>query len=388
MKILIITTAFPRWHDDGRAPFIYETARSLHRQGHQIRVIAMHNPGTKSHEFFDGIEVIRPKYLPEKMEVLQKEGAGLPQAWQSNKLARLTLIPFFIVHTIATSYWSRGFDIIHANWTLSGFSACLTKWKHKIPVVVTVHGSDVFRANDNWLLRTMNSFVFKRSSKIIAVSNALKSVVDQSGIQPNKTIVITNGVSLNDYNDADIISREPLILFVGSLIARKGIDVLIRAFAEISPSISAYKLIIIGEGMLRQQLEALCISLGIQNNTVFLGQQPPSSVRSWMKRAKVFVLPSNEEGQGVVLLEALASGTPCVGSRIGGIPDIITPDVGHTFSPGNYHELSEAIIDIALSKRWFDLSKNARSRVEREYNIDIVTNKISNEYKALLSESH
>lgn len=388
MKILITTTAFPRWENDSRAPFLYETVQALIRQGHQIRVIAMHNPGSKSHEFLDGIEVIRPKYLPEKMEILQKESAGIPQAWQSNYFARLAIIPFIIVHTIATAYWSHGYDIIHANWTLSGFTACITKWLHKHPIIVTVHGSDVFRAMDNKKLSRINLNIFNCTSKIIAVSNTLKFLIDQSGIDPNKTVVITNGVNLNKHTFIEGISREPVILFVGSLIERKGVEVLIRAFAEISPSIPLYQLMVIGEGNLRRKLENLCNDLGVQNNVLFLGQQSPSIVQQWMNKAKVFVLPSNEEGQGVVLLEALASGTPCVGSKVGGIPDIITPDVGYTFTPGNSHELGDAILDIVLSNRWIELSRNARVKVENIYNIDTIAAEISKVYNSILGENH
>ncbi len=388
MKILIVTTAFPRWQNDGRAPFILETAMALQRQGHQIRVIAMHNPGTKNREFLEGIEIIRPKFLPEKMEILQSEGAGLPQAWKSNYLARLAMIPFFIVHTFATAYWSRGFDIIHANWTLSGLSACLTRWIHKIPIILTVHGSDVFRAKDYWILEKINRYVFKNVNKIIAVSETLKIIVNRNIDEPNKTVEISNGIDLHKFTYSAAKSREPYILFVGSLIERKGVDTLIRAFAEIAILIPTYKLIIIGDGILREELGNLCMKLGVQQKVVFLGHLPPSIVHEWMTKSRVFVLPSREEGQGVVLLEALASGTPCVGSRVGGIPGILSHDVGSLFTPGDPHELGRAVLDIVLTDKWDEISKRARSRIEKEYNIDVIASRILNEYSTLLSKNH
>jgi len=386
MKVLIITTAFPRWQNDGRASFIYETAQALVRQGHQIRVIAMHNPGSKNLEMLEGIEVIRPRYLPDKMEILQNDGAGLPQAWKSNYWSRLAIIPFFVAHTLATAYWSRGFDIIHANWTLSGLSAWATKWLHQLPIVVTVHGSDIYRSADNWFLKWITRIALSKANEVFAVSNELKRLVDQFDIPREKSFVISNGVNLRKFSSSKMSRREPLILFVGSLINRKGVDILLRAFADINQSIPQFQLAIIGDGILRTELENSCIELGIQSKVCFLGYKQPTDVHEWMSKAKLFVLPSVEEGQGVVLLEALASGTPCVGSRIGGIPDVITPEVGRTFTPGNSEELGKAILDVALTSEWYEMSYKARMRAVNEYNIDTIAEKISSEYYKILSK--
>lgn len=384
MKVLIITTAFPRWKNDGRASFIYETAQALIRQGHQIRVIAMHNPGSKSFEKLEGIEVIRPRYLPDKMEILQNDGAGLPQAWKSNYWSRLAIIPFFIAHTLATAYWSRGFDIIHANWTLSGLSAWVTKWLHRIPIVVTVHGSDIYRSEDNWFLKCITRFALSRADEVFAVSNDLKKIVDHYDIRREKSLVISNGINLRKFSNSIRSSRESLILFVGSLISRKGVDILLKAFADVNQSIPQFRLAIIGDGVLRTELENMCVDLGIQNKVYFLGYKQPSDVQGWMRKAKLLVLPSVEEGQGVVLLEALASGTPCIGSRIGGIPDVITPEVGRTFTPGNSDELGKAIMDVADTSEWYEMSRKARMRAVNEYNIDTIAGKISSEYHKIL----
>ncbi len=66
MKVCIVTTAFPRWKDDSRAPFILEAAKAISRQGVEVKVIASHSPNAKTHEFIDGIEIYRPRYLPIK----------------------------------------------------------------------------------------------------------------------------------------------------------------------------------------------------------------------------------------------------------------------------------------------------------------------------------
>ncbi len=92
-KICMLTTAYPRWPGDERAPFIHEAAKALKEAGNDVRVLAMHRPGTKTHDEIDGIEIIRTRYLPEKWEVLQEEGGGIPIVWKKKPLARLALIP-------------------------------------------------------------------------------------------------------------------------------------------------------------------------------------------------------------------------------------------------------------------------------------------------------
>jgi len=87
-----------------------------------------------------------------------------------------------------------------------------------------------------------------------------------------------------------------------------------------------------------------------------------------MRRARLFVLPSIEEGLGVVILEALASGTPCVGSHVGGIPDAISPDVGMLVPPADEYALSQAIIRLlADEEAWRTMSRHARARALEHY---------------------
>ncbi|MDO8969144.1 MAG: glycosyltransferase, partial [Saprospiraceae bacterium] len=334
MKICIVTTAFPRWIDDGRGAFVFGAACALKKQGNQVRVIAMHNPGAKQREVMEGIDVIRPRYLPDRWEILQKDSAGLPQAWKSNPWSRLAVLPFLLVHTAAVAYWSHGYDIIHANWTLSAASSLATQWIHHSPYVVTVQGSDIFQAAKMRLAGWVSRQALQKASKVICLSRALANEVNIMGIPGSKVCVIPNGVDLTKFKPSPLITRENIILFVGSLIKRKGVDILLKAFAIMANDLTDYRLVLIGEGDLRESLELAVHHQKLENQVIFVGPQSQTEVKKWMQHAKVFVLPSIEEGQGVVLLEALACGTPCVGSNIGGIPDVIVPEVGRIVNPG------------------------------------------------------
>jgi glycosyltransferase involved in cell wall biosynthesis len=387
MRICIVTTAFPRWKDDGRGSFVFEAAKALHHQGHQIRIVAMHNPGARQRENWGGIDIFRPRYLPDRWEILQKDSAGLPQAWKSNPWSKLAIIPFLIVHSFAVARWARGQDIIHANWTLSAAVVWMTQWFHRRPYVVTVQGSDIFQAAQKPFLRLITRIVLMNAGKVIALSHALAEAVLQLKIKADKVCIIPNGVNIDQFNFDPAVKREPLILYVGSLISRKGVDFLLQAFSMLADVLPNVRLAFVGEGNLRPFLEETARAQKISDRVIFPGSQTQIQVQDWMRKASVFVLPSIEEGQGVVLLEALASGTPCIGSRVGGISDVITPDVGILVEPGQPKELQQAILEIIHSAQWESLSIQARRRAEKEFDWKQIAVKISVVYHQVFAEA-
>lgn len=105
-----------------------------------------------------------------------------------------------------------------------------------------------------------------------------------------------------------------------------------------------------------------------------------------MRQSRLFILPSIEEGQGVVLVEALASGTPCIGSRVGGIPDVITPDVGKVVDAGDVQGLSAAIESFLIDNDlWETASANARIRAETQYDWHSLAERMIEIYQTVIS---
>ncbi|HHY89218.1 MAG TPA: glycosyltransferase family 4 protein [Chloroflexi bacterium] len=382
MKICIVTTAFPRWPGDFRGPFVYEAAQALRRRGNTVRVIAMHNPGAKSVEDLDGLEVIRPPYLPERWEVLQKDSAGLPLVWKQYPLARLALLPFLLRHTAAVARYANDCDIIHANWTLSAFAALLSQPVHRRPYVVTVQGSDIFQAPRIPLVRPLTRLALNRAARVLALSGSLAQATADLGVPADRIQIMPNGVNIERFPAAAMEDREPIILYAGTLIPRKGADYLIRALPVVVQQCPQARLVLIGEGEMREQLGRLVEQLGLQEKVTFAGTLPQEEVSAWMRRAQIFVLPSLEEGQGVVVLEALASGTPCVGSRAGGISDSITPDVGLLVPPGDSQALAGAMLEILTDReKRLAMSAAARRRAQDVYDWDKIAARIEQVYR-------
>jgi glycosyltransferase involved in cell wall biosynthesis len=389
MKVCIVTTAFPRWRGDGLGSFILEAARAVRARDVQVRVVAMHDIGAKTMEVFPpDIEIYRPRYMmPESLEILQKAGGGIPVMWWKSILARFILIPFFFIHTLAIMRYARDCDIIHANWTLSAASIWLGSLYHRRPYLVTVQGSDIFQATRLPLVTHLTRKVLNSASHVFALSSALKQATVSIGVQKEKIEVLPNGVDTKEFFPSDE-ERQQLVIYVGWLIERKGVKYLIEAMAHAKETLSEYRLILIGQGPQKSELVNTARSLGISDRVDFLGSLSTEQVSDWMRKAKLLVLPSLEEGLGVVLLEALASGTPCVASNVGGISDVISPDVGSLVEPGDSIALAEAM-EKALSDQdqWLAMSKQARTRAKTHFSWDSISKRLVERYHIIANRS-
>ena len=348
MKICIATTSFPRWNGDHRAPFIFGLAQALKEEGHAIRVATLHTPGALGQEVMDSIEVQRMHYLPERLEVLQKEDGGMPVAWKKYPLARLALLPFFLTQVVSIIRCARGCDLIHANWSLTGIAAWVGKFIHRKPYVVTVHGSDVFIGKSLPVVPWLTKQALNDSKAVIAVSEALAEALRAMGVRPEKIQVIPNGVNTAVFFPGEERLGKDL-LFVGNITENKGLRYLLTAFANIQGQIPGVRMVIAGDGPERAAFEKLAQHLGIAEDVVFTGAKPQQSIAEMMRAAKVFVLPSLSEGFGVVLLEAMACGVPCIGTSVGGIPGILNHGTGLLVPPGDPGALGEAILRLIQS---------------------------------------
>lgn len=387
MRVCMATTGFPRWPGDGECSFIWEAARHIASKGVDVCVVAMHSPGAKTREYMSNVEVLRPKYMwPEKWEGLRREGAaGIPATWRKHPLIRVQILPFVFFHSLTITKVAYRCDIIHAHWTLSAANACLGKRLHQKPILVTLQGSDIFQVPKQpigaWLTRRILSCV----DSITALSRALVRAVSELGFSPSNISVIPNGVNTKEFFPISPNDRENIVLYVGSLIERKGVKYLISAMRDVFRRFPEFRLIVVGNGPERLELSKLADDMGIGEKVIFIGFQSHKEVRRWMQHARLLALPSLEEAQGVVLLEAMACGTPVVASCVGGIPDVITPDVGMLVPPANAEAISSAIQNILGNPDlWYFMSQMARKRAVNYYDWNIIADQYIEIYKKLV----
>lgn len=389
MKICMVTTSFPRWEGDGQGSFVLELSRALVREGVYVQVIAMHSPGAAVYEHIHGVKVFRPKYFwPERLEMLRMEGGGLPATLRKHPWVLWQIFPFIIVQTATLLRFVQDINLIHAHWSLSAGIGWLGKSLHSgfPPMIATVHGSDIFQVTRHPVGAMITRLILQRCDRVIAVSQALAKAVTDLGVQSQRVLVISNGVDVARFNPLPFHYRRNVILYVGSLIERKGIKFLLAAMPDVFAAFPDYQLLIVGEGPQYRMLKQMAESLNIIDKVEFLGFQTHDKVRVLMQQAKLLVLPSIEEAQGVVLLEALACGTPVVASNVGGIPEVVTPEVGVIVPCADTVALSEAILSVlSNTEMWLNMSYQARLRAENIYSLERIARQIIAVYKEVLS---
>jgi len=278
------------------------------------------------------------------------------------------------------------FDLIHAHFAHpSGYVAAMISKLFKKPYIITVHGSDIL---ENFIpkriaqrRRRHRNLALQQAARIICVSQYLKNVVIEMGIASKKVTVIPNGIDTKAFFPATSPNGRTDIIFIGNLIELKGLDLLIRAFHQISKKAWSINLKIIGDGPHKQKLISLATALGIVDRIQFLGPKKNSEIAQVLATARLLCLPSRQEGFGVVLIEALACGVPVVGARTGGIVDIVTSeDIGFLFEPEDVDDLALKL-ETALQKKW---DRNVIRQAGLRYSWDRIADQIIEQYQALL----
>jgi glycosyltransferase involved in cell wall biosynthesis len=189
------------------------------------------------------------------------------------------------------------------------------------------------------------------SDRIIGVSREIADGVQARTKAPSGRVIhLANG-----YNDREITrhtERKPeSLLFVGSLIPRKNPDILFEAFAQIADSTSL-DLVVMGDGPMRTELEALAARLGIAGRVRMLGQCGHELLDAQLAKAAALVLPSSSEGMPIVVNEALASGTPVVATRLPGtIQQVSSDELGYLVPVRDVGALAEAML-AAATRKW------------------------------------
>jgi D-inositol-3-phosphate glycosyltransferase len=218
-----------------------------------------------------------------------------------------------------------------------------------VPFVLVAHGTDVRSVASGSRVAEASRLAMDEACAIVAVSEDLARRVRALGAKP-AVEVCHMGVDTRRFRllptarlDLGLDVVERIALFVGNLVEVKDVVSLVEAFARLRAEDACDRLVIIGGGPLRGDIEARAAGLGVRDRVVFHGQLPHEELPLWMSAADVFVLPSRDEGLGLVLLEAMACGTPCVATAVGGVPEVVDDSVGVLVAPGDPDALAEGM---------------------------------------------
>ena len=338
MKVLVLTSSFPRYAGSHEARWILELAERLTYYGFIPLVIAPHYPGGKIRESWNRVRVYRFIYfLPVGLERLAY-GPGLLFNIKKDFFAYLGLFPFLMsgFSSALILLLNEKVTIIHTHWLIpQGFVGAVFHRIWNIPHVATIHGSDLNFLTRHKSLAPVSRFIIRHSDIITVNSTYMKKQLESFSPGSGKKIrVIPMGINPGKYSRGISSALKKkyharhIILSVGRLIDWKGTIYLIDAMPDVLNRFPDTVLLVIGEGPEKEKLIKRTYELGLENRIHFHGIVDTTDLPSYYQAADIFVLPSinksgNTEALGVVLLEAMASGCPVIGSSVGGIPDII-----------------------------------------------------------------
>ena len=296
--------------------------------------------------------------------------------------------PFYIFATLPFIFFrslllikKHRCNLCHCQGFLSGVLGYLFFKLLKIPYVVTVQRQE----NRNFL----KTLIYKNAVCCIAASSYIKRYFEE--IKSKNIEVIPNGIDLRKFENLDRqrsreklgIKDEFLIMTVGRLEKVKGIEYLIQAvnIPNSKFQIPNSKLLIIGDGSERENLENLAKKLNLKERIKFLGEIPNEKIPTHLAAADCFVLPSVKEGFGIVLLEAMAAGIPIIATKVGGVPDLIEHGkTGILVESRSPQKITEAIYRIYSNPELpKNLTKNARNNLEK-YNWQNIAEKVYENY--------
>lgn len=370
--------------------FIADEAVSVMDCGVKVSIVVM-NDGNRS--------VVHPS----SQRLLDERGVyyvGRPGRWaMAQGLARLILRQplktlgalvkalrspdrwiYFRVLPAAGWCGSRNIDYLHAHFADFNLQAAgaLATWLAK-PFGVTTHRYDII---DDPIDAKVARDLFRASSLLVTISHwNARHMVEKYQLQPKQLNIVRCGIDLASFqfHQRSFPETEPLrLLNVARLMPVKGQATLLQAVAQARTKGVNCQLDVVGAGPLKAELQQLCKELGLEHCVTFHGAQPQAVVREFLRSAHAFVLSSTSEGLPVACIEAAASGTPLIATRINGLPELIDDCIsGLLVDANDAGALARAIAWAAAHRTTLpSMAASARQKVEFEFDRKVCTEKL------------
>lgn len=390
LRVLMLSWEYPPFVVGGLGRHVAGLSRALAAAGHEVTVVTAAHPEAVTDERHERLRVRRTGPPP------QREGDFLAWVYRFNEA---------VVRLFGTLAQEQPFDLIHAHDWLVGPAAAALQQRFDVPLVATVHATEHGR---NGGLTTDLQHAIHREEwrltheavRIIACSRYMMEEISRLfATPPEKLALIPNGIDAGTMGASFLgapVSRgrrpvgmdHRLVLFVGRLVAEKGVQVLLEAAPSVLRIQPRTLFLIAGRGPYGDDLRALAGRLGLEEHVRFLGHIGESEKHQLMREASAVVVPSLYEPFGIIALEAMAAGAPVVASDTGGLGEIIDHRVtGLKVPPGDpaalARALDEVLTDEALAR---GLAARAAVRVRERYSWEAVSEQTQTLYEEVLAQ--
>ena len=394
MRLLHLTSSYPKHPGDVTAPFIEEIARALRGRGHAVDVVLPHHPDLRRPDE-PGLRFFPYRYAPRDAwsrwgyaQSLERDVRVRPEVYALLPLAALALR-----RAVADRLERERYDAVHAHWVVPNAALVSDIVRlSRAPLVISLHGSDVFLAERFAPARALARRAFASAGAVTACSDDLHRRSLALGASPGRIRTVPYGVDTGAFaprpGAPEVRARLGvpqdafLVLAVGRLVEKKGFAQLVEASARTG----GVRVVIAGEGDLRGALESQVRASGAP--VTLTGALPREQVAAALSAADVVVVPSVVDGAGNVdglpnvLLEAMAAGRPLVASRVAGIPQVVEDGRnGLLVPPGDARALAEALRRLLREPETrARLGEEARRTAVRELSWEVAARRFEEAY--------
>jgi glycosyltransferase involved in cell wall biosynthesis len=358
----MITSSYPRFPGDTIATFMEPIAQGVAQRGHEVHVVLPWHPRLQRHGLEGGVHFHPFHYAPlRSLNVFGYSGAldadvrlrrraylAAPFAFRAGREAARRVIR------------TSGATIVHGHWAVPS-GAIAAAATVNLPVVVSLHGSDVYLAERSRIARIGARRAFARAGWITACSDDLRERAIALGADRDRLETVPYGVDASRFApDADarvrvrqelrVLDQDPVVFTAGRFVHKKGFAFLIEAAARLKERWPTLRVVIGGSGDLFEELRARAHEAGVAQQVVFTGVLDHAAVGACLAAADVAVVPSirdtagNVDGLPNMVMESLASATPLVATTVGGIPGVVDSNrTGILVPPADAAALADAI---------------------------------------------
>ena len=386
-RVLFVTHNIPRFAGDAAGSFVLRLAVALRALGVNVDVLAPGSPGLQDNDIIEGVPIERVRYASPGNMTLAYSGT-MAESVRESWSARFAFIGLMLhvrqrIRARVRQAVRDGapYSLVHAHWWFPSGVAAWSAGVGKslaLPLVITMHGSDVRLAQGTRASHGIMQRVLQRARVRTAVSqwlaNAAMSIVANVRVE-----VGPMPVDSSIFMPPSVDVPRSGILFVGRLNAQKGLADLLDALAQTAGQ--SVQLVVVGAGPDESALRQRATSLGVAHRVQWLGALKQNDIVALYQQAAVVAMPSRDEGLGLVAVEAQLCATPVVAYASGGLTDVVLPEHGGVLvPPGDIASLAHALnlytIDSAQARAMRETNGSAgRAAMLHAFSPDAVARK-------------